>query len=613
MVRDPQEIARQNKGMKSALTTLQLQKRQNKLSHHLNLWNKRLLKHQQARLVIGLFFLASLVPPAMNREAQWEYALCAVLLLVFIYLVLRTRSLQEHIRRLSRWHDFTLRQEKRCLGLPSGRPWKHIAEVSADYPLIRDLGLFGPHSLWTLLDETLTEGGQRKLLAWMSTAPLNQDFLKRRQDRIQSLRPQTWFYTRLGLQIQEDEVNVSTLQIRDFLKDSFVPAGFMKIFAVNLLLWVSLVLLFVATKTWDLGVPSFVFMIFPLVSWFSLGVSAAAFSKGVGLSHHLSMLGPLFGSIEKRARQNRPLSEVCAEILKEAPSRDVKRLEFILGFVGTQTNPLLHLLLNSFLPWTQVSVFFLERYRQKIALGFPKCVDELSELEVLGSLLIFDRYQTQTYPEFADNTTLQCQKMYHPLLERTKAVANDLSFPSQKTLGLLTGSNMSGKSTFLRTIGVNQILANMGAPVFAEKFVTVPLKIETCIEVSDSLRDGYSYFYAEVRRLRDILKVAATGEPVLFLIDEIFRGTNNRERQIGSRAVIKTLAQRPTAVGFISTHDLELTNLESSHATLINLHFREDINERGEMIFSYQLKHGPCPTTNALRIMQAEGINVEDV
>jgi DNA mismatch repair ATPase MutS len=264
-------------------------------------------------------------------------------------------------------------------------------------------------------------------------------------------------------------------------------------------------------------------------------------------------------------------------------------------------------------PWSQVAVYFLERHRQKIAIGFPKCIEELSELEVLGSLLIFDKYQTQTYPEFADTTTLQCQQVYHPLLERSRAVANDFSFPVKQTLGLLTGSNMSGKSTFLRTVGVNQVLANMGAPVFAEKFVTVPLKLETCIEVSDSLRDGYSYFYAEVRRLRDILKVAATSEPVLFLIDEIFRGTNNRERQIGSRAVIKTLAQQPTAIGFISTHDLELTNLEQAHPSLINLHFREDINDRGEMVFSYQLRHGPCPTTNALRIMKAEGINVEDI
>ena len=598
--------------MKATLMIPRLQKRQAKLAHHIDTWTKRLHSHQHARLITALLFFVSLIYPAMNAGAQWEYAICVTLLVVFIYLVIRTRSFREHVYRLQRWHHFTLRQEKRCLGLPSGRAWKHLENIEAEYPLIRDIGLTGSHSLWTLLDETLTEGGHRRLLSWMSTAPLNKDFLKRRQERVKSLRPQTWFYTRLGLNIKEEEFNVSTSRIKDFLKESFVSPAFYKVFAANLILWVVVATLFVLTKTGYLSIPSPVLMAFTLVSWLSLGVSVKAFSLGVGLSHHLQILGPLFESIEKRAAKDKHLGEVCNEILKESPSKSVKRLEFTLGFVGTQTNPLLHFLLNGFFPWTLISVYFLERQRQKISLGFPKCIEELSEIEVLGSLLIFDKYQTQTYPEFSETTTLQCDQVYHPLLERAKAVANNFSFPKNQNLGLLTGSNMSGKSTFLRTIGINQILANMGAPVFANRFVTVPLKVETCIEVSDSLRDGYSYFYAEVRRLRDILKIAATGSPVLFLIDEIFRGTNNRERQIGSRAVIKTLAQQPTAIGFISTHDLELTNLEQTHPSLINLHFREDINDRGEMIFAYQLKHGPCPTTNALRIMKAEGINVED-
>ena len=287
-------------------------------------------------------------------------------------------------------------------------------------------------------------------------------------------------------------------------------------------------------------------------------------------------------------------------------------LYFILGFLGTQTNPILHLFVNVLTPWTLTSVFFLERHRRKMAENFPAALEELAELEVLGSLLVFDKYQTQTYPEFGEPGTFQCVQIFHPLLERDRAVANDFSFPQGKTLGLLTGSNMSGKSTFLRTLGINQILANMGAPVFADKFVTVPAKIETCIEVSDSLRDGYSYFYAEVRRLKDILQSVATRAPVLFLIDEIFRGTNNRERQIGSKAVIRTLAKEKTALGFISTHDLELTSLEVSDPSLLNLHFREDIDESGKMIFHYHLRHGPCPTTNALRIMAAEGINVSE-
>ena len=172
---------------------------------------------------------------------------------------------------------------------------------------------------------------------------------------------------------------------------------------------------------------------------------------------------------------------------------------------------------------------------------------------------------------------------------------------------------MSGKSTFLRTVGLNQFLANMGAPVFADEFSTTALTVESCIEVADSLRDGYSYFYAEVRRLKALLDSASKAGPILFLIDEIFRGTNNRERQIGSRAVIRALAEEPDAIGFVSTHDLELTSLESSLPGLFNLHFREEFSLAGDMVFSYLLRPGPCPTTNALKIMAKEGIAVDEV
>ena len=263
------------------------------------------------------------------------------------------------------------------------------------------------------------------------------------------------------------------------------------------------------------------------------------------------------------------------------------------------------------MPWSAVASWFLERRRRKISESFPICLQELAELEVLGSLVIFDRYQTSIYPEL-DSGTLRMSDVFHPLIDRNHVIANDFGFQDGSSLGLLTGSNMSGKSTFLRAVGLNQTLANMGAPVFASEFATSPMKIETCIEVSDSLRDGVSYFYAEVRRLKALLEQAkAAGQSTLFLIDEIFRGTNNKERQIGSRAVIRALARlRPKALGFVSTHDLELTVLEKEEPAVVNLHFRETI-EAGQMVFSYRLNPGPSPTTNALLIMAMEGLPVD--
>ena len=172
---------------------------------------------------------------------------------------------------------------------------------------------------------------------------------------------------------------------------------------------------------------------------------------------------------------------------------------------------------------------------------------------------------------------------------------------------------MSGKSTFLRTLGVNLRLAYVGGPVDATALNMIPLRLFTCIQISDSLSNGISYFYAEVQRLKKLLEALEKEDtyPLFFLIDEIFRGTNNRERRIGSRAYVQSLIQG-RGVGVISTHDLELVKLADEVPGIRNFHFREDVQAE-RMVFDYHLRPGPCPTTNALKIMQLEGLPVDPV
>jgi DNA mismatch repair ATPase MutS len=171
---------------------------------------------------------------------------------------------------------------------------------------------------------------------------------------------------------------------------------------------------------------------------------------------------------------------------------------------------------------------------------------------------------------------------------------------------------MSGKSTFLRTVGINVCLAQAGAPVCASRVSWTWSRLACCIRIDDSLDAGLSFFYAEVKRLKTILNLThiRTDPPVLFLIDEIFRGTNNRERLIGSRAYIRALSQGH-GFGLVSTHDLELTDLEKDIPSMTNLHFQETVSA-GALQFDYRLRPGPCPTTNALRIMQLEELPVSD-
>ena len=193
-------------------------------------------------------------------------------------------------------------------------------------------------------------------------------------------------------------------------------------------------------------------------------------------------------------------------------------------------------------------------------------------------------------------------------------VPNDCALSTDGAAGpqiaVLTGPNMAGKSTFLRTVGVNLCLAYAGATVSADRLEASLFRIFTCIKVSDSVQDGLSYFYAEVKRLQALLSATKAGDlPVLFLIDEIFRGTNSRERLIGSRSYIRAMSQL-SATGLVATHDLELIKLADEIKGVANLHFREEVSD-GRMVFDYRLRPGPCPTTNALTIMRLEGLPVE--
>ncbi len=198
----------------------------------------------------------------------------------------------------------------------------------------------------------------------------------------------------------------------------------------------------------------------------------------------------------------------------------------------------------------------------------------------------------------------------HPLIKKENKICNDFIFNTNGEISIVTGSNMSGKSTFIRTLGINLSLAYAGSVVSAESLNVSLFRLYTCIKVSDSVIDGISYFYAEVKRLKELLdEIETSGFPVFFLIDEIFRGTNNVERLKGSSAFIKKLAET-NAVGVLATHDLELVKLADVISKVKNYHFKEEI-KNNKMFFDYILNEGPCPTTNALKIMKLEGLPIE--
>jgi DNA mismatch repair ATPase MutS len=330
----------------------------------------------------------------------------------------------------------------------------------------------------------------------------------------------------------------------------------------------------------------------------------------------------VFLVLESRSYRATPsLARLCAPLIegRHRPFATIQRLARVSQALSVKAHPLIHLGINAIGPWDLYWTHRLEGLHRQVAARLPVWLETLAELEAASALATFAYlHPTYCWPtpvavhSNGQAAALIGEAVGHPLIADSLRITNDVALHGLGRILLITGSNMSGKSTFLRTLGINVCLAQAGAPVCATSFEWSWVRLACCIRVDDSLEAGLSFFYAEVKRLKRLLDAAQerSAPPVLFLIDEIFKGTNNRERLIGSRAFIRALAGS-NGFGLVTTHDLELAELEKEISTATNAHFQETV-ESGALRFDYCLRPGPCPTTNALRIMALEGLPVPD-
>jgi DNA mismatch repair ATPase MutS len=307
--------------------------------------------------------------------------------------------------------------------------------------------------------------------------------------------------------------------------------------------------------------------------------------------------------------------------LRDAAGRSafaqIHRLSTIADRISNRENAFF-LILNILTLWDYQCMVALEAWKKGSGKLLGTWLDVIAEIEALSSLanIRFDKpdWAMPTVVEEQSQTTsdsggLSAQKMGHPLITRNR-VSNDFEVKAPSRITVITGSNMSGKSTFLRTVGVNLVLAYMGAPVCAEHFSCSSMRLWTSMRVSDNLEQNVSSFYAELLRIKRIVEAARTGKSVCFLLDEIFKGTNSHDRHQGARALITQL-QKDGAYGLISTHDLELGDLErESNGRIENYHFRE-YYQGGEIRFDYTLRPGISTTRNALYLIKMVGIDLE--
>ncbi len=489
--------------------------------------------------------------------------------------------------------------------------------VAQTHPFAHDLDLVGEFSLHRLLDTAIAYGGSARLLEWMTAPAPDAALLRERQALVQELAPLVNFRDKLALEasLAGNHGRWEGDRLLRWLNDETQP----EIDPRTLLLLAGLALVNAVLVVLDAAnvLPPFwmaSMTVYASLSAQQLRKQGDLFQNALTLQSELRHLQAVLSMLENYPYgPHRQLAALCAVFQHTRPSTFLRRIARIASAASLQRNVIVWFILNVSAPWDIFFAYRLQQNKHALAEALPKWLDTWYELEALNSLANFAYLNPGfVFPTFStDLMTFQGVRLGHPLIPAERRVCNDFGVEQRGETVIITGSNMSGKSSFLRTVGVNMCLAYAGSVACAESLTLSRFRLYTSITVSDSVIYGVSFFYAEVRRLKALLTALQMpgALPLFYLIDEIFRGTNNRERLIGSRSYIHALVGSH-GCGLISTHDLELVRLADEMPRIRNLHFREEVVE-GQMIFDYQLRRGPSPTTNALKIMQLEGLPVD--
>ncbi len=550
----------------------------------------------------------------------WLSLLCFTL--AFILLAQRHEHVERSLVRHRIWHRLKAEHAAR-MGLDWEKlPKPALAVDTNAHPFASDLNLLGERSLLHLLDNTTSTGGSARLREELLQPLIAAEHIHARQDIVRELKPLARFRDHLALHgallKQETHERWQGEKLVAWLERESRPhalgmwvLGLAALAALNLALFI-LHMLQLAPLLWP-----YTLIAYAYAYVLRFGDLGKLFDEAFLVEQKLRPFQTVARYLERHPfTRHAHLMQLCAPFRQSGrrPSEHLHRAVRIAEGASMQRGQIFWLALNLLMPWDFYFWYRLEKSKAELKTVLPQWLDAWYELESLNALANFAYlHPDYVFPQIKkeENTALlQARGLGHPLLPEAARVCNDLTIEQLGEIALITGSNMSGKSTFLRTVGVNLVLAQCGAPVCATSLQAAPVRLFTCMAVSDSVTDGISFFYAEVKRLKALLRELERESvaPLFFLVDEIFRGTNNRERLIGSRAYIRALAHG-RGCGMISTHDLELVELEREIANLRNYHFREHV-ESGRMVFDYLFREGPCPTTNALKVMALEGLPI---
>ncbi len=580
-----------------------------------------------ARLAVASLAIAVVVGLVWAHLPTWALGVLAALVLCFVALViLHAQAFTAKART-----EAALHFHERGLARLDGK-WRAFPTTGAGYappghPFADDLDVFGASSLFQLLDATETPFGRDALGRALASGAIEDDApptrtwhanLPQEQDAVRELAAAVAW--REQLSVEGALLRTDAPKPEPFLAWAVGKTAVEIPSAVYLLahvLPVVAVLVGVAAPT--LGLPKATWLLVVLAEIaIAMRYRAGTAATIEAVSAHaggFARYGSVFAVAISEARSSPRLERVLGQMRISGSNRGVVRemaeLERIVAFVDARRNEVFRLFVGPVLMWDLHCAVRLERWRRRSGKDVPSWFAALGQLEAFASVagFAFDR-PDHVWPEPLPEAQLRAKGLGHPLIDASHRVGNDVDLPRPGTALVVTGSNMSGKSTLLRALGVNVVLANVGAPVAARSFAFGFVTLATSMRIKDSLEEGVSHFYAELKKLKQVVDLAGHRPPLLFLLDEILHGTNSRERIIGARAVILGLL-RQGALGAVSTHDLGIAGLADALPEAVhNVHFEEQVHDDGTMTFDYRLRDGTVHSSNALRLMRAIGLDV---
>jgi hypothetical protein len=539
-------------------------------------------------IVLGIFLAAALAHGVVLRKKRR--------LSVF-------RSIQEgEIRALG--HEF--------LEVDDGR-----SAEEAGHPYAADLELFGPRSVFHFLNRTATKIGRDRLtglLKGTGAVPARGEILAR-QDAVRELAPALDF--RHELRVRGFDLGDAPRKSEGLARFLSEPSWVLRRPVFKILLHILPFFAVGAAAGLFFGLPRWIFYLCLLVNGLMVLAGEKRCARTYALvsktNDVLKSYALILGDLERTEFRSAHLNGLKDRMVTVGAPASVwiRRLSSLLGLLEFRTGQIIYVAVNVLVLWDLHALLWIERWRRATAGHVPVWLEVIAEFDAISSLANASfNNPTWAFPEITgEGPRFEMEAAGNPLIAPRERVDNDLIFGLNPRIAIVTGPNMAGKSTFLKTVGVNLALAFAGGPVCALRMAVSPAILMTSMKVNDSLDQGLSLFHAELRRLKEILDPIKEGKPVLFLIDEMLKGTNAADRQVGSIALLRQTARRPVS-GIVATHDLQLTDLEKEFpGRVLNFHFDGRV-EDDRLLFDFVLRPGRCESFNALILMKKMGIEV---